>query len=114
MASVTFTCESEEEAEVIRNAVNRYKWVTLIPLGIDPRNYAPAIPGYSGFGWGGVQSTARDMHKGSISHMSPRMAEAIRLALEARAELSDTYSRTKLAGKLAARMAACIRTSEGQ
>lgn len=112
MASVVFRCESTEESDVLRNAVNRYGRIVLQPQGVDLRNYAPANSEGAGFGWEAVQQAARDMHNGSVSWMSIRMAEAIREALVSRAEANETYAPAPLAEKLAARMAACIKWAQ--
>jgi hypothetical protein len=111
MPGVSFTCESSTEADVIRNAVNRYGRVVLKPQGVDLRNYAPATAEGAGFGWDAVQRAYSDMGNGTVTHMSVRMAEAIRLALVSRAENAGTYEYAELAGKLATRMGACIRTA---
>lgn len=84
--SVSFECRSTSEAELIGNAVNRYARVVLKPLGIDPRNYAPANEEGAGFGWDAVQRAARDMGNGTVTHMSNRMAQAMRAALLSKAE----------------------------
>ncbi|MEU6704700.1 hypothetical protein [Streptomyces wuyuanensis] len=112
MAGVAFQCESIQEAEVICNAVNRYGRVVLRAEGVDLRNYAPANSEGAGFGWDAVQRAARDMGKGTITHMSVRMAEAIRLALESRAENGANYDRADTAAQLATRMSACIRHAQ--
>lgn len=83
--SVSFECRSIEEADLIRNAVSRYQRV-LKDLGIDPRNYAPANDEGAGFGWDAVQRAASDMGHETMTHMSRRMAEAIRAALWVMAE----------------------------
>ncbi len=108
--SVTFTCTSNEEAETIGNAVNLYgRCVLREQRGVDLRNYAPAIPGVAaGFGWDAVRDAARQMHEGSVTPMSDRMAEAIRLALRYRA-YSGRYERVGIATVLEERMSACIR-----
>lgn len=104
--SVSFECRSTAEADLIRNAVNRHVWVTLKPQGIDPRNYAPAGPEGAGFGWDAVQRAAREMNNGTVTHMSRRMAKAIRAALMGKAEgTTDADARTQalaLAGRLSA------------
>ena len=79
--SVSFTCGSTSEADLIRSAVNQYVRVVLRPLGIDPHNYAPASEEGAGFGWDAVQRAPGDMGNGTVTHMSRRMAEAIRAAL---------------------------------
>lgn len=104
--AVTWKCESQHEADVICNAVNRYRHV-LKDQGVDPRNYAPANEQGAGFGWETIQRAASDMHTGTITHMSVRIAEAIETALTYRAEHHrDDYATT--AGKLATRMGNAI------
>lgn len=106
MSSVVFTCESTHESHVVRNAVNAYRHI-LRSVGIDPRNYAEANSESAGFGWDAVQRTASDMHDGSVSYVSERMAIAIRVAL--RAKESKGGEDAELAGKLAHRMASAMR-----
>lgn len=111
--SVTFTCESNQEADVIRNAVNLFGRVVLPARGVDPRNYAPANEDGAGFGWEAVRRAAGDMGKGSITHMSPRMGAAIQEALDYKAENGSQETETgrtyvRLSRALSTRMAACI------
>ncbi|WP_030247976.1 hypothetical protein [Streptomyces sp. NRRL S-455] len=71
-----FTCESQAEAETIRLAVDRFGRY-LRGIGEDERNWAaPSVEG-PGFGWDAVRRVARDMHAGSTSYMSRRMAKAL-------------------------------------
>jgi hypothetical protein len=83
--TVSFTCGSTTEADLIRNAVNRYRHV-ITERGDDPRNYAPANEEGAGFGWDAIQRAAREMSGGSVTHMSRRMATAIRTALDDKAK----------------------------
>lgn len=78
--TAAFTCGSRAEAEVIRIAVNRYG-TYLRSIGEDPRNWATPNAEGPGFGWDAVCRVAGDMHAGSTSYMSRRMAEAICVAL---------------------------------
>lgn len=80
--TVTFTCESNDEAEVIRLAVTRYGRF-LRSEGRDPRNFAQATADEAGFGWDAVRQAVREMHAGSVTLMSRRMAGAIADALRA-------------------------------
>lgn len=101
--SVSFTCGSTVEADLIRNAVNRYRHV-LTERGDDPRNYAPATTEGAGFGWDTVQRAAQDMSNGSVTHMSYRVAEAIRVALEDKADGTTSPDARLLALELAKRL----------
>ncbi|WP_145500825.1 hypothetical protein [Streptomyces sp. CFMR 7] len=115
--TVTFTCNSEQEANVVRNSVNLYGRVVLPARGIDPRNYAPADENGAGFGWEAVRKAAYDMGRGSITHMSSRIAEAIEDALIYKAENGSTQTElgrefVTLAKRLSRRMASCIKAAE--
>lgn len=106
--SVAFECRSTAEADLIRNAVNKYARVVLKPQGIDLRNYAPANSEGAGFGWDAVRRAAYDMGNGTVTHVSRRMASAIRAALVSKAEgTTDADSRT-LALALAGRLSGLI------
>ncbi|CAL9369789.1 hypothetical protein [Streptomyces sp. enrichment culture] len=105
--SVSFTCGSTVEADLIRNAVNRYRHV-LTERGDDPRNYAPANAEGAGFGWDTVQRAAQDMSNGSVTHMSRRVAGAIRVALEDKADGTASPDARLLALKLAKRLRALM------
>lgn len=113
MSTVSFTCRSTTEADLIRNAVNRYRHV-LTDRGTDPRNYAPATAEGAGFGWDAVQRAAREMDNGTVTHMSPRMAEAIRLALVDKAEHTTSRESRALASILAERLASLIQHAAGE
>lgn len=77
--NVAFTCRTTGEADLILRAVRKYRSALD-----DPRNYAPAIPGESaGFGWDAVIRAARDMGRGTVTHMSGRMAAGLRDAVRA-------------------------------
>ncbi|REF00493.1 hypothetical protein [Thermomonospora umbrina] len=103
---VAWKCESRHEVDVIRDAVTRYERV-LIEQGTDPGNYAAANEQGAGFGWTTIEQAARDMHNGSVTYMSVRIAEAFRAALSHRADqYEDDYAAT--AGELATRMGHCI------
>lgn len=80
--AVTFYCRTRSEADLIYRAVRAYKRV-ITDRGDDPRNYAPAVPGYAGFGWDAMERMARDLGACTTTYMSNRMAEAMREALEA-------------------------------
>jgi hypothetical protein len=97
--TVTFVCRSNTEAACIRDAVSRYARV-LREAGTDLRNYAPASEGGAGFDWDAVRRAAGDMHRGSVTYMSRRMALAIFEALtfegvapDAAARLDDAIER---------------------
>ncbi|MEU9707974.1 hypothetical protein AB0E21_05060 [Streptomyces sp. NPDC047967] len=119
MTSVKFRCESTEEANIVRNSVNLYGQVALPAMGIDPRTYAMPTSGSAGFGWEAVRETAYMMGQGVTVTMSARMADAVRVALTYKAQLRrDTHAgrdraRAEMAGKLATRMASCIRYATG-
>lgn len=66
---VVFTCESQHEAELVREAAGRYGHF-LWEAGIDTRDYASANAEGAGLGWHAVLQAARDMHRGSRTHMS--------------------------------------------
>lgn len=106
--SVSFECRSTVEAQLICNAVNRYGRAVLKAQGVDLRNYAPASAEGAGFGWDAVQRAARDMGNGTTTHMSRRMAVAIRTALEDKAEGTTSPDSRTLALALAGRMADAI------
>lgn len=91
--TVSFICESNAEAELIRLAVGRYGRF-LQGEGVDVRNYTPAGPEGAGFGWDAVLRAAGDMHAGSVTHMSRRMLLCIGDAL--RPALGWSESRTAL------------------
>lgn len=80
--SVSFECRTAGEAELILRAVRAYRLV-LQGRGDDPRNYAPATAEGAGFGWDAIDRAAMDMGKGTVTHMSRRMAEALRDAVQA-------------------------------
>jgi hypothetical protein len=109
--SVSFTCRSTIEADLIRNAVNRYRHV-ITGRGDDPRNYAPANSEGAGFGWDAVQRAARDMGNGTQTFMSHRMATAVRVALEDKAERTTSPDSRTLALVVAARLRTDIRHAE--
>lgn len=111
--SVSFECRSIAEADLIRNAVNRYGRVVLKAQGIDLRNYAPATSEEAGFGWDAVQRAASDMGNGTVTHMSRRMAAAIRTALEDKAEGTTSPDSRLLALALAGRMSTAILRQDG-
>ncbi|SCD91152.1 hypothetical protein GA0115243_104768 [Streptomyces sp. ScaeMP-e83] len=119
MTSVKFRCESTEEADVLRLSVNQYGTVALPAMGIDPRTYAMPTRGSAGFGWDAVREVAYKMGQGVTVTMSARMAEAVRAALTYKAQLRrDTQAgrdkaRAEMAGRLATRMASCVRESTG-
>lgn len=92
--TVSFTCESNTEAEVIHLAVRRYGNF-LQGEGVDTRNYMPAGPEGAGFGWDAVRRAADGMHAGSVTHMSRRMLLCISDAL--RPALGWAESRTAVA-----------------
>lgn len=107
-AGVSFTCNGMLEAMLIRNAVNLYRHV-LKQRGEDPRNYAPAIPGVSaGFGWDAVQRAVADLGAGTVTHMSRRMAEAIRDALLTKADRTPDADQHFQAKHIAERLSALI------
>lgn len=106
--TVSFECRSIAEAELIGNAVNRYKRTVLEPLGIDPRNYAPANAEGAGFGWDAVQRAAGDMGNGTVTHMSRRMAQAMRAALVSKAEGTTSADARTMALATAGRLTALI------
>jgi hypothetical protein len=110
--TVSFTCESVDESDVIRNAVNRFRWV-LQERGIDLRNYARPAPGYAGFGWDAVQRAARDMSNGSVTYMSDRMARAFLAALLDKAEKTTSADARRIANGVASRFTAAVRSVEG-
>ncbi|WP_328372898.1 hypothetical protein OG800_49295 (plasmid) [Streptomyces sp. NBC_00445] len=89
-SSVSFECRTRAEAELILRAMRGFRRV-LADRGDDARNYAPAIPGFAGFGWDAVIRAAMDMGQGTVTHMSGRMAEGMREALESYA--SQTVNR---------------------
>lgn len=117
--SIKFKCESTEEADVLRLSVNLYGRVALPAMGIDPRTYALPITGSAGFGWDAVREVAYQMGQGVTVTMSARMAEAVREALAHKARLSRQHlagrdrARAEMAGRLSARMSACIRHASG-
>lgn len=78
--TAVLTCDSQAEAEVIHIAVNRYA-VYLRSIGEDTRGWAAPSSDGPGFGWDAVRRVAGDLHAGSTTYMSRRMAEAIRTAL---------------------------------
>lgn len=81
--SVAFTCRTAGEAELILRAAQAYRR-EIEDRGDDPRNFAPAVPGEAaGFGWDTVIRAARDMGRGTVTHMSRRMAEGLRDAVRA-------------------------------
>lgn len=79
--SVTFHCRTRAEADLIYRAIKAHKRV-ITDRGDDPRNYAPAVSGYAGFGWDAMERLGGDLGQGTTSYMSVRMAEAMREALE--------------------------------
>ncbi|MFH8805270.1 hypothetical protein ACH4F6_37975 [Streptomyces sp. NPDC017936] len=91
MQTVSFTCQSNTEADLIRLAVRRYGNF-LQGEGVDLRNYLPAGPEGAGFGWDAVRRAAGDMHAGSVTHMPRRMLLCIDDAL--RPALGWAQSRT--------------------
>lgn len=92
-STVSFTCQSNDEAALIRLAVRRYGRF-LQGEGVDLRNYMLAGPEGAGFGWDAVRRAAGDMHTGSVTHMSRRMLLCIGDAL--RPALGWAESRTAL------------------
>lgn len=109
---ISFECRSIAEANLIGNAVNRYARVVLKPLGIDLRNYAPATAEGAGFGWDAVQRAARDMGKGTITHMSPRMARAIHDALASKSVGTKDPADAAAALDIAARLRRLVKGGE--
>ncbi|OEJ24274.1 hypothetical protein AS594_07025 [Streptomyces agglomeratus] len=109
--SVSFECQSNAEADRIRYAVNLHRHA-LKQQGIDPRNYAPAIPGFAGFGWDTVVRAAQDMSKGSITHMSYRIADALRTALVGLAQRTPDRDTHLAATRTAERLAALTGVTE--
>jgi hypothetical protein len=101
--TVSLPCESTAEANLIRNAVNRYRHV-LKDQGVDPRDFAPPSDEGAGFGWDAVQRTAGDMSAGSVTHMSPRMARAIHLALQDKAAWTRDPDAQRIAAVLMSRI----------
>jgi hypothetical protein len=102
-SSITFECRTNVEADRIRYAVQLYRHV-LKQRGQDPRNYAPATAEGAGFGWDAVERAARDMHAGSKTHMSRRMAGALMDALSTFADRTPDYDKRKAANWTAARL----------
>lgn len=98
---VTFECEDAQDADVMRRAAHAYGRV-LRERGEDLRNYAPANESGAGFGWDAVKRAANDMHTGSRTVMSRRIAGGLRDALahvvreskdrESKDRESDTWS----------------------
>ncbi|MFF5433401.1 hypothetical protein ACFY5K_25600 [Streptomyces griseofuscus] len=104
MATVVFERKNVAEVDLMLNAVNRYQRVVLIPQGIDPRNYAPANGEGAGFGWDAVARAVRGMYYGDLTYMSIRMAEAIRRALDSKAQGATSKDTRDKARELSARM----------
>lgn len=78
--SITVERKNMAEADAAREAVRVYGRV-LRERGVDLRNYAPANEDGAGFGWDAVQRAADGMADGTRTHMSRRMAGALREAL---------------------------------
>jgi hypothetical protein len=104
VATVVFERKSLAEVDLTLNAVNRYRRVVLIPQGVDTRNYAPANSEGAGFGWDAVVRAVRGMYDGHLTYMSIRMAEAIRKALDSKAEGTTSEGARDMARDLSARM----------
>jgi hypothetical protein len=101
--TISLPCESNAETALIRQAITRFGRV-LVEQGIDLREYAPANEEGVGFGWGAVHRTASDMHAGSVTHMSLRMARAIREAVANLYERHTDPAARRLAGVLLVRI----------
>jgi hypothetical protein len=77
-SSIMFACRTDDEAFYLLRAVREYGKNLD-----DPAGYAPASEEGAGFGWDAVVRAALDMGRGSVTHMSLRMAKAFLDAITA-------------------------------
>lgn len=110
--TISFECLSGMEADRIRYAVDLHRHA-LKQQGVDLRNYAPPAVGFAGFGWDAVERTARDMSAGSITHMSYRLADALRAALVTLAKRTPDRDKHLAATRTAERLAALVASVKG-
>jgi hypothetical protein len=110
--TISFECLSDAEADRIRYAVNLHRHA-LKQQGADLRNYAPANADGAGFGWDTVERAARDMHAGSTTYMSYRIADALRAALVTLAQRTPDRGKHMAANRTAERLAALVASTKG-